>query len=276
MPYYSDEKFEHFRDELLPYFRSWKRHGIYFGVSSSRRWLAHAGTLFPAAHIIIDGEWHYASEQMPETICASVSGEASHYRFPHSWNDPRKRGCLNPRFLDPGQLLREHTFPAVQNLGLRPARVVFTIHPVYLTEGLSPEHFNRKLDSFLSALPRSYAYAIRCLAPQFLLPPYFETLRKHDAVHVLDDLVAPLLDQVQSPFITGGGGSVVLTDASDDPDWRLAIAHLTRRCLRERRMLYCFARDSADIPVLSHLHSLMQSMDADLARLSIIRKHSAA
>ncbi len=276
MPYYSHDTFEHYRDQLLPYFRSWKRHGIFFGVSSSRRWLKQIGTLFPAAHITLDGEWHYAPEQAPDAVCVTVTGETSYYRFPYSWGDARRRGCLNPGFLDPKQLLREHIFPSVQNLGFKPARVIFTIQPVYPTEQLSPDAFILKLDQFLSSLPHAHAYAIRCLARQYVLPAYFDILRKYNTLHVLDDSITPLLEQVQSPFITTGGGGVVLTGASDDPEWRLALADFTRRCLRERKRLYCFVRDSADTPVLSHLHSLMQSMDSDLAKLSVIRKQSAA
>jgi uncharacterized protein YecE (DUF72 family) len=62
-----------------------------------------------------------------------------------------------------------------------------------------PELFFADLDRFLSSLPREWRYAVEIRNEEFLLPAYFEMLRRHGVAHVFNGWtrMPPLHRQVQ-------------------------------------------------------------------------------
>lgn len=264
-------------EALLPYLRTWKKHQIYFGIETGRRWLKQSATLFPAACSTLGGEWQPGEEGLP-MLSVKIRSESLAYRFPHNHPMPSKRGVLNPAFLDPATLLSEHTFPALQNVGVRPVHVIVSIDKIGGTEDFTAAGLCRKLGAFLNALPESYSYAVRLANPEYYVPAYFDCLAAKNVSHVITDggEVFSLLDQMQSPHIFTGESLIVMTGASNRAEWQLGIVETVRRCLREKRKLYCYLADTGEKSMLRSLYAVMELMDADLAKLSYIKREQAA
>lgn len=258
---------------LRSYFRSWKRHHIYFGLNTERRWLREAGRLFPAACCTIGGEWRPGEDDLP-AVSVRISSEALVYRFPYGYRVGAKRGKRNPDFLNPNVMLREHIFPAIQNLGVRPVQVIFPIAEIARTEGFTSGDLCSRLASFLDQLPRSYTYAVDLANNEFKTPAYYECLAARKVTHVINDVT--LLDQIQSPYIFTSDTLVVSTVASCNPEWQLGIMETVRRCLQEKKKLFCFIDDTGEESLHLHLVAVLEMMNGDLAKLSIIKREQAA
>jgi hypothetical protein len=215
-------------DWLSEYIKAWSRHKIYFTA------IKHLNIIEPPA----------------SAEAVIVEDECLIYRFPYSCRTRTKRGELNYWFLEPTSLLRvldalpEHLI------------VVLPIPEIWRTEGLTLNEFVENLDNFLPTLPSSYRYAIQLYNRNFLLPDYFDCLRRHDVAHVM-------VGSLDHPVFTADFGLIRDAELS-------AIIHAVRCAVDEKKKLYAYVEDSA---TLTHL---MKLLNHDLKKLSPIKRSVAA
>ena len=261
--------------QLIHYLRSWKRHNIYFGLESGRRWIKEIGNVFPAACCSLSADWR-AEENLP-LLSLKAASEALYYRFPYNYPDIAKRGLVNANFLDSRILLKEHVFAVLHNQLVTAQHVVFSIPHVASTERLRSSSFVKKLGVFLDSLPQSYRYAVQVANQEFLTPAYFDCLTERHVAYVLSDTddMPSLLDQVQSPFTFTSDSVLITTTVSSSLEWQLGVVETVRRCVREKRQLYCYVADVAEPELFTSLLTIMEMMNADLAKLSPIKQRAA-
>lgn len=229
--------------ELLgAYLRAWSRHGIWFHTGKTR----HADPLH---------------------------ADVLTYRFSHSHADPAKRGERNRRFLDPEEFARYAPSASVLPGGY----IVLPVPAIAPTEDVRFEAFLEQLDIFLSGLPPTYRCAVGVHNGEYLLPEYFDCLRRHNAAHVF--ITSPelpgLLDQVQWPYALTADAACVLTAPGPEADWQLGMMELVRRCVDAGKSLHVFAGTVGGTPAMLSLALLMEMMNSDLARLSPLRSVAA-
>lgn len=253
---------------LASYIQAWQRHRIHFCLHPP---LALDADRLPQPLARAGGA-------PPEGSAAvAVSGGPLTYRFSYAHHDREKRGERNGGFLDPG-VLEEVLLPAVEALAPRATLVMFRLAPVYATEGLPASAFLEKLDRFLSGLPSVRRYAVGVRNPEFLLPDYRACLQGHGVAHLFDEAVMPLLDQVQIPGIFSGEPVVCRSTPGFrrapvvEGEWELGAAEIVRRCLAEKKTCSLYLDEQTSEV---SLEALMSMLNADLARLSPIRKKAA-
>jgi hypothetical protein len=210
-----------------------------------------------------------AGEEFRWTIV--VEDEQMIYRFPHGYHDWKKRGMVNPRFLDP-EGITASIAPLLRHLGPSAALVLLNVAPVYRTEALRFEGFLDALARCLDALPATYRYAVQ--TAEFVLPDYREMLRARNAVHVStllpDADVRPTADValLRSSLLAAEEEGVVFRSA-------------VRRSLEEGQELYAYLDDGTDGSALApgaggeQLARLLAGLDAELARRSPIKRQAA-
>ncbi|MBP1648038.1 MAG: hypothetical protein H6Q30_1483 [Bacteroidetes bacterium] len=254
---------------LASYVRAWERHQIHFSLCpplciDADRFLRLSGQ----------------AEKLPAGLSPAVvvSGGPLTYRFSYGHHDRSKRGERNGHFLDPG-MLQDVLLPAMEALTPRPQLVMLCLAPIYATEGLSVHAFLEMLDPFLSGLPRSYRFAVGVRNPNFLLPEYCACLRSHGMAHLFDETaMPPLLDQIQIPGILTAEHAVYRNTPgpwpgqSMDGGWELGMVETIRRCVVEKKTCFLYLDEHAGA---ASLETLMTMLNADLARLSPIRKQAA-
>jgi hypothetical protein len=217
-------------DWLSEYIKAWSRHGIHFGTA-----IKHLNILIPPND--------------PAPII--VNDESLIYRFPYSYRTRAKRGELNYWFLEPTSILRVLD-------GLPEGMlIVLPIPEIWRTEGLTLNEFVENLDNFLPTLPSSYRYAIQLHNRNYLLPDYFECLRRHSVAHVMDG-------SSDYPVFTTDFGMMLCAES------HLMIVHAVRCAIEEKKKLFAYAENSTK---LSHLMKLLNN---DLKKLSPIKRSVAA
>lgn len=259
---------------LLSYVRAWERHQIHFSLHGPL-----GIDVDQPPRLLASGEkGAQGAPRHPHAV--ALSGGPLTYRFSYAHHDRKKRGELNEHFLDPG-MLRDVLLPAVETLAPEARLVTFSLAPVYATEGLPARVFLAKLDRFLAGLPAGYRYAVAIRNPEFLLPDYRLCLRSHGVAHLFHETGLPsLLDQIQIPGILTTG-HVVYRDAlepgqgggrSRDGHWELGMVETVRRCVAEKKTCYIYLEEHASV---ASLEMLMAMLNADLAKLSPIKKQAA-
>jgi len=235
-------------DFLSEYIKAWSRHGIHFGVSCEVGRLQRGSARFPTVLSplnILDPNPALPANVTPTL---SVHDECLFYRFPHRYRNRELRGQLNVRFLNPASLPR-----VLDGVSERPI-ILLSIPQIYTTEGLAFDLFLEHVDRFLSALPKLRRYAMELHNPNYLLPDYFECLRKHGVGHVVHDAVV---------FTTDFG---LMRDLESFADIDLAV----RRALNEKKRLYIYFEEDRS------LKGLMELLNDELRRLSLIKRTQAA
>jgi hypothetical protein len=268
---------------LASYVRAWERHNIHFGLRSPG---SDDARVFHTACVSIDADRlphlpaHGQAEKLPPelSIAVAASGGPLTYRFPYAHHDRTKRGELNGNFLDPG-MAQNVLLPAIEALAPRTQFVMLCLAPIYATEGLSVHTLLEKLDRFLSGLPRSYRYAVGAGNPEVLLPDYCACLRSHGVAHLFDETaMPPLLDQIQIPGILTAehvvyrNTPVPFPGRSLEGEWELGMVETIRRCVAEKKTCFLYLDEHTGA---ASLETLMAILNADLAKLSPIRKQAA-
>lgn len=242
---------------LPEYIQAWARHGIYFGVVCGADKVGGYATTFRAACLHGD---------LPSTLPAHfalstpVHDDCLIYRFPYTDPIRERRGRCNEGFLNPENLLEKlHRIPDK-------VVVLLSFAQIYRTEGVSFNRWLDRLESFLSRLPLPKRYALELQNPEFLLPDYYDCLRRYDVAHVMSGD----LDRIA---FTGDIG-VVRTSMLASPEVQLGIVESVRRAVEERKALLVY------IPAApsehEHLPGVMELLNADLAKLSRFKKQRAA
>jgi hypothetical protein len=202
----------------------------------------------------------------------SIQDDAMTYRFSHGAPDRRLRGEINPRFLDAAGIRQSL-------LLLHPSfhTVIFPLAHIYRTEAIRCRDVVEKLDALCTALPGERQYAVELHNDEYLLPQYFECLAHHGVSHVLHDstTMPSLLEQIQWPAALTSERVIVCSTASTYPEWQLGILETIRRCISERKELAVYLTDSDHCSVERALHSLVELLSPDLAKLSPLRRKAA-
>jgi len=258
--------------DLRLHLRAWARHRIHFGIAAPQSRLPLCSTLFSSACTGVTAPGRLTAVPGGMDVAVTVSDDALVYRFPYGHQDPRRRGKLNPRFLEPDGVRR-----SLRALKGRVSAVMLPVPFIYRTEELSPEQFASCFDRFLAALPDGPYIAPVLQNGEFLQPDYFALLARHGAVHVISEgpLMPPLLEQVQIPSVFTAGRVIVRTAASRDPLWQLGLTEAIRRCLGENRELFVYCSEGEDVSVEMALMQLMDLLKPDLAKRSPLRRRAA-
>ena len=254
---------------LASYLQAWQRHQIHF-------------CLHPPMSLDADrlGQLPARAEQLPQEAPAAVAvtGGPLTYRFSYAHHDRGKRGELNGSFLNAG-MMQDILFPALEALAPQTHLAMLCLAPIYATEDLPARAFLGKLDRFLGGLPRSCRYAVGIRNPELLLPDYCACLRSHGIAHLFDETaMPPLLDQIQIPGILTAEQVVYRNTPTPYPgrtidgEWELGIVEMVRRCLAERKTCFFYLDEQTGA---ASLEALMTMLNADLAKLSPLRKKAA-
>ena len=113
--------------------------------------------------------------KVPEQITCKV--------FPKHARYGQQAGQENEGFLDVG-MLREMFLRPLEAYREKTALLIFEFGAFGRRSFAEPAEFLRRLDPFLSALPREFRYAIEIRNPEFLEKDYFSCLRSHGVAHV--------------------------------------------------------------------------------------------
>jgi uncharacterized protein YecE (DUF72 family) len=120
--------------------------------------------------------------QVPEDFRFLVKAheDCTVFRFPTHARYGKKRGELNPRFLDAAYAAEAVVAPYVEGLGAAAGPLLFQFPPQPLEE---PSAFADRLHDFLSRLPRGPAYAVELRNAELLTPAYAAALVEAGALH---------------------------------------------------------------------------------------------
>ncbi|MBD3287617.1 DUF72 domain-containing protein [candidate division KSB1 bacterium] len=147
---------------------------------------------------------HYAS-QLPADFktCSKVWEEITIYRFPQKHHHHEMKEKLNPNFLNDKIFM---------NTILKPHRNVFMEHTgpfifefSYIKKNdMTVTEFANKLDQFFIKLPTDFQYSVEIRNKNFLVPEYFEVLRKHNVAHVFNQwsYMPPVGSQLKLDSVT--------------------------------------------------------------------------
>jgi uncharacterized protein YecE (DUF72 family) len=120
--------------------------------------------------------------QVPDDFrfTAKASEECVVPRFPTHPRYGKRRGELNPRYLDAGWAADAVVAPFIEGLGHKAGVLVFQFPPLP-----SAEHgaFADQLHSFLTRLPKGRSYAVEVRNTELLTPRYAAALADAGAVH---------------------------------------------------------------------------------------------
>jgi hypothetical protein len=278
------------REHLLARFQAWRKHALHIGLSPRRSpaWngllpreaqgcVAAYATVCDTALLVVGPRGgpdaaaaerlrRQAGDEFRWTIV--VEEEQMVYRFPHGWHDWKMRGTVNTRFLDP-EGITASIAPLLRHLGDSVGMVLLNIAPVYRTEALRFEEFLDALSRCLDALPPGHRYAVQ--TTEFLLPGCLEMLRERNVAYV-----SPLSPDAPSAH-TADVSLVRSPLPGTEEDFRFAVRH----ALEEGQELYMYLGDGMEGGAVApgaggeRLAHLMAGLDAELARLSPIRRQAA-
>ncbi|MFI5369914.1 MAG: hypothetical protein ACHQ1F_12990, partial [Spirochaetia bacterium] len=206
------------------------------------------------------------------------------YRFPHGHPDRKKRGELNPHFLD-ARGISETIAPLVRILKPSACTVMLKIGGVYRTEALEFGAFLRALSRCLDGLPVSCRYAVENGTPRFILPEYLACLRERNVIHV--PAPVPLLDALRVPGALGADACVLrtacLATEEEGEEWA-GFREAVRLCAGEGKALYAYLTGGEDTALsppaprgagVPRLTRLLAGLDPELALRSPIRRKAA-
>lgn len=129
---------------------------------------------------------HYANQLPPHfKTCSKVWEEITVYRYPkkhyhHEMSEKRNPNFLNEKIfintvLKPYQnVFMDHTGP-----------FIFEFSYIKKTD-LTVAEFANKLDEFFTKLPPDFQYSVEIRNKNFLVPEYFDVLKKHNVAHVFN------------------------------------------------------------------------------------------
>ena len=124
----------------------------------------------------------FLSAPAPLKLALKVPEEVTVEVFPkHARYGPRA-GLRNESYLNSDALAALFLEPLAPHRS-RIAPLIFE----FGARGASPREFVERLDPFLSALPRTFSYAVEVRNREYLQPRYFDCLRAHGVAHVLSN-----------------------------------------------------------------------------------------
>jgi uncharacterized protein YecE (DUF72 family) len=123
------------------------------------------------------------AEQVPDDFRFLVKAHeaCSVQRYPELARHGRKRGELNPLYLDAAYATDAVVGPIHGGLGAKLGAILFQFPPS--ADALEPRAFAEELGRFLSRLPRGVTYAVELRRVDCFGPAYFQALLEAGAVH---------------------------------------------------------------------------------------------
>lgn len=242
---------------LAEYIQAWARHGIYFGVVCRAGDMDGCAGTFRAA--CLKGTM---PPRLPANLAVATSlhDDCLVYRFPHSDPNRERKGRCNEHFLNPENLL--NVLRAIPDKVI----VILSLAQIYGTEGVSFNSFLETLESFLSRLPLPKRYALEIQNPEFLLPDYYDCLRRYDIAHVMNG-------DLERIALTGDFG-LLRVPTLESVEIRLGVVEAVRRAVEERKALMVYMPDVSS--EYQNLSGVMELLNTDLAKLSRFKKQRAA
>jgi hypothetical protein len=290
-------------EQLLPRLRAWRRYNIHIGLSprtspfwSGLLYREPRGAVREYARFLDTALLRCDPACRPDPALLSRAGERGEltwtllvddeqmvYRFPYGHPDRRKRGEVNPYFLDPRRIAG--TFmPALRFLGSSVRIVMLKIGIIGRNEMLDFDGFLRTLLGCLDGLPPEYCYAVDNGTSRFILPKYLACLHERNVIHVPSS--GPLLDAVRTPGVLGTATCVLhtacLAAEEEGDDWA-GFREAVRVCLGEEKTLYAYLTDGGEVALcragygtgVHRLVRLLAGLDGELARRSPIKRKAA-
>jgi hypothetical protein len=255
---------------LAQYAAAWERHGVLFGITDGRETVQDYDRLCR----LHTADWTQLAVPADGTArILHAAEEALTYRFAHGHPERSRRGLRNAFFCDPHVL----SWPAYPEPDGGRTVLLFTMPPVFPTEGVKAPFLLEHLGLFLESLPAEIPAALEIRSRRFLLPAYFDLLQTCGVSHVVvhDPLHAPLADQLTTPGVLTGECAVVRLVPDADPDLVVALREIVRRCNDAGRPLRILI-DGDVGRALRFLHMTMERLDGELARRSPLRRRAAA
>lgn len=113
--------------------------------------------------------------KVPEQITCRV--------FPKHQRYGATAGHDNPAFLDAGLLMDSFLRP-LEPYRSKTGVLIFEFGTFSQRAMTGVDEFVERIDAFLGALPGGFRYAVEIRNPEFLTPPYFACLARHQVAHV--------------------------------------------------------------------------------------------
>lgn len=202
--------------------------------------------------------------------------EITVYRFPNTQWSGKRKGQLNPDFLNAERFVADFYSPVVETLGDKLGPIIFEFSPFhfdksYGVRNFTPLDFVKRLHRFLSEIPKDIPYAVEVRDAVFVSPEftrYLDCLRYHGIAHCLNEQTwmppiahqVPIVDLVPTPHIvarTVTPSGVTHEEAAKDfvtfdsirivrEDLRSALAKLIQKAIDEGRSLYFYADNKVE------------------------------
>lgn len=122
------------------------------------------------------------------------------------YQDPKKRGGPNPDFLNADMFIEAVAAPVAAAFAEHISTLLLEFSTIPY-QALSAAAFLTRLDSFLSAVPRTVPLSVEVRNPEFLVPEYFAILREHGVAHCFNHWarMPPLAAQLDLPDVVTAG-----------------------------------------------------------------------
>ncbi len=255
--------------------------GLVYDRSYSPSRLAHEGLAAYARHPLLRAvgvdRTHYAPveavelaayrEAVPDGFRFLVKAHeaCTLARFPDHARYGASRGQENPLFLDPAYAADQVVAPFVEGMGAGAGAILFQFAPQDLG---TPARFARRLQAFLSALPRGPVYAVELRNRELLTADYGDALAAVGACHCHN--VHPRMPDIraQARLVASERGPMTAVRwllgpgmtyeeagrryapfnrmAAPDPTNRRAVADLAGEALAAGRPLLCTINNNAE------------------------------
>ena len=293
--------------------RRWASRGIYFGTSSwkypgwkgmvyTRRYpnqrtfdqecLAEYSTLFPT----VCADFALYDFPNPEKMQVMYEQTSDHFRvalkvtdritvrrYPKLDRHGPLAGTENPDFLNVA-LFEEEFLRPLENLKEKCGVLIFEFSTFYPSSGITYDVFAKKIDEFLSRLPKKHSYAIEIRNREFLTGEYLALLRSHGVAHTLNNWtkMPPILEQIELAGVLTTSFSVARAllkpgrtyqEAVDkfqpydriqeeNPDLRRGLAEAVQRCVGEGKKLYAYVNNRAEGNSPKTIEAILDILDS--------------
>jgi uncharacterized protein YecE (DUF72 family) len=291
----------------------WASRGIYFGTSSwkypgwkgmvyTRRYpnqrtfeqecLAEYSALFPT----VCADFALYDFPSPDKMQIMYDQTSDHFRvslkvtdritvrrYPKLDRHGPLAGTENPDFLNVA-LFEEQFLRPIEQLKDKCGVLIFEFSSFYPASGITYDVFLKKIDDFLSRLPKKHSYAIEIRNRDFLTDEYLALLRSHGVAHTLNNWtrMPPILQQIELAGVLTTSFSVARAllkpgrtyqeaveqfqpydrIQEENPELRTGLAGAVRRCVGEGKKLYAYVNNRAEGNSPKTIEAILDILDA--------------
>lgn len=142
------------------------------------------------------------ASQVPDDFrfAFKVTDDITLKHFPNLPRFAGRAGLANPDFLNANRFANEFLGPCAA-IRDKVGTLMFEFSRFHNSDYAHGRDFLEQLDTFLSALPAGWPYAVEIRNRQWLQPDYFQCLQKHGVAHVLNswEAMPPISEQMALP-----------------------------------------------------------------------------